>query len=119
MSDYLARAQKSVHIQNLLNGVLLSTGYEFDEDDDYYNSAVEAFLSNDWDTKPVADRLVMIHEEGGGEGGTEHVEAVFMLDEKLYKATWRYFSHHGYDFDNLEFFEVTPVEKTITVYEEI
>ena len=57
--------------------------------------------------------------DGGGEGGTEYVYGVFRLQGKIYKADWRYDSHHGYDYNDIArtVKEVKPVQKTITVYE--
>lgn len=59
----------------------------------------------------------VVNQEGGGEGGAEHCESVIKLGDKFYKVVYRYYSHHGYDFDYTEVFEVKPKEKTILVYE--
>lgn len=59
----------------------------------------------------------VVEQEGGGEGGSEHCESVIKLGDKFYKVVYSYYSHHGYDFDYAEVFEVKPKEKTITVYE--
>lgn len=63
------------------------------------------------------DQLAFIYKEGGGEGGSEHVETIFKLDGKFYKAIYSYQSHEGYDTDYLAMYEVTPTEKVVTVYE--
>jgi hypothetical protein len=60
-----------------------------------------------------------LEQEGGGEGGSEYCYGVFKLKGKEYRAEWSYYSHHGYDYDDIEstLKEVKPVEKTITVWE--
>lgn len=59
-----------------------------------------------------------LEQEGGGEGGAEDCHGVFKLGDKYYKASYRYYSHHGHDYDDIEstLHEVTPSEVTITVY---
>lgn len=60
-----------------------------------------------------------IHQEGGGEGGSEYCEGVFKLDDKLYEVNYSYYSHNGCEYDYIEdtIREVKPVVKTVTVYE--
>lgn len=58
-----------------------------------------------------------IDKEGGGEGGGEHVEAIFKFKEKLYKVVLSYASYEGYFWDYAEAFEVVPVERLVTFYE--
>tara|TARA_R110000851_G_scaffold113976_1_gene238844 strand:- start:22 stop:1191 length:1170 start_codon:yes stop_codon:yes gene_type:complete len=60
-----------------------------------------------------------LSQEGGGEGGSEYCEGVFKLSGKIYKAEYSYYSHDGHDTDYIldTLREVTPVVKTITVYE--
>ncbi len=66
---------------------------------------------------PVSYKHLM--QEGGGEGGSEYCEGVFELDGKCYHVSWSYASHCGFDTDDAfnTLKEVTPKEKTITVYE--
>lgn len=58
-------------------------------------------------------------QDGGGEGGAEYCEGVFKLKGVMYKVEWAYYSYNGYETggatNTLRI--VTPVEKTITVYE--
>jgi hypothetical protein len=60
-----------------------------------------------------------LHCEGGGEGGAEECNAVFKLKDKVIQTRYSYYSHHGHDYDDILYSmkEVTPVEKTVTVYE--
>lgn len=66
-------------------------------------------------TRP--EGLVFLDQDGGGEGGSEHCELVFKWKGRVYKLTYSYYSHRGYDFDYARMYEVAPVQKTITVYE--
>ena len=59
----------------------------------------------------------IIEQEGGGEGGAEDCTLVFMWKDKYYRLNYSYYSYHGYDFDDAMLYEVTPVEKVVTVYE--
>ena len=54
-----------------------------------------------------------------GEGGGEYCYGVFELKGKTYKAEYAYYSHNGHEYDGIEdtLREVTPVQKTITVWE--
>lgn len=61
--------------------------------------------------------LKWIEQDGGGEGGAESCYTVFKWKDNFYKITYNYYSFHGYDFDYSEIYRVTPVEKTVTVYE--
>lgn len=57
--------------------------------------------------------------EGGGEGEGEYCYGVIRLSDKYFKAEWSYYSYNGCEYDYIEdtIKEVTPREKTITVYE--
>lgn len=57
--------------------------------------------------------------EGGGEGEGEYCYGVIRLGDMYYKAEWSYYSYNGYEYDYIEdtIKEVTPKQKTITVYE--
>lgn len=55
---------------------------------------------------------VMEHE-GGGEGGSEQVTTVIKIIDgehagRFYRFNFGYYSHGGYDFDNVEIFLVEP-----------
>ena len=74
--------------------------------------------------KAVMDKLKdmefdHIESEPGGEGEGEYCYGVVRLGEKYYKAEWTYYSYNGCEYDYIEdtIKEVTPVQKTITVYE--
>ena len=61
----------------------------------------------------------LIESEGGHEGGGEYCYGIIKFQGKFYKAEWQYYSYNGCEYDYIEetIKEVTPVEKTITVYE--
>lgn len=111
----------SHEIEKRLKEILIAAGVPNGDDDtdeenySEYGGAINSFLMGD--CKDV-EGLEVIHFKGGMEQGSS-VVAVFLMDSKLYRATWSYYSHHGYDFDDLLFTEVKAVEKTITVYEPI
>jgi len=79
--------------------------------------------SSDWDAernfrKNLFDEInhkIMVCEEGEG----EYCYSVIRIGDKFFKAEWSYYSYNGCDFDYIEdtIKEVTPKEKTITVYE--
>lgn len=81
---------------------------------------------SDWDaardfTKEILaefDHEIM-DEDGGYEGGGEYCYSVIRLGDKFFKAEWNYYSYDGCDFDYIEdtITEVTPSQKTVTVYE--
>jgi hypothetical protein len=60
-----------------------------------------------------------LEQEGGGEGGAEYCYGVFRLGDKIYRASYSYYSHNGHEWDGITstLKEVKPVEKTITVYQ--
>ena len=60
-----------------------------------------------------------VEAEGGHEGGGEYCYGVIEVDGTFFKAEWSYYSYNGceYDYINDTIKEVTPVTKTITVYE--
>jgi hypothetical protein len=66
---------------------------------------------------PSFGEFESLEQDGGGEGGTEHCEFIFKWKGEIYRLTYRYYSHHGYDFDYAEMATVKPVEKMVTVYE--
>lgn len=61
----------------------------------------------------------VMESQGGGEGEGEYCYSVIKLGDKFFKAEWSYYSYNGCDFDYIEdtITEVTPKQKTITVYE--
>lgn len=67
------------------------------------------------------DKLEVVEQEGGGEGGAEDCVAVFKWKDKYYQVEYSYYSYNGYETDgsNNTVIEVKPVEKTITVYEPV
>lgn len=60
-----------------------------------------------------------LEQEGGGKGGSEYCYGVFRLGGKIYKAEYSYYSYNGHEYDGISatLKEVTPVKKTIIVYE--
>ena len=58
-----------------------------------------------------------IDQDGGGEGGSEYCEMVFKWNGQLYKITYNYYSHQGYEWDYGSIYTVEAKEKTVTVYE--
>lgn len=56
--------------------------------------------------------------EGGGEGEGEYCHSIIRVNGKFFKAEWSYYSYQGCDYEyiNDTIKEVTPSEKTITVY---
>jgi hypothetical protein len=60
-----------------------------------------------------------IESAGGGEGEGEYCYGIIKFQDKYYKAEWSYYSYEGCDYTSIvnTIVEVSPVEKTITVYE--
>jgi hypothetical protein len=55
-------------------------------------------------------------ERTGGEGQGDYASVVFQVGTQFFRKEGYYASHYGYDWDGT-FSEVSPVQKTITVYE--
>ena len=81
--------------------------------------------TGNWDShKELSDALETkygyehLEQEGGG---AEHCYGVFKLKDKVYKAEYSYYSYHGDNYDDIEstLREVTPVQKTITVWQQL
>ena len=67
------------------------------------------------------NNLQCFDQEGGGEGGSEYCYMIFSWKDKVYKIEYSYYSHYGHNFEDVEstIREVKPVEKVVTVYEDI
>jgi hypothetical protein len=63
--------------------------------------------------------LKLVYREGGSEGGGEHAERVFQFEDSdlFVRITGYYYSYDGTTWESIE--QVTPREKTITVYDKI
>lgn len=72
-----------------------------------------SFVDEDGSKLPVE----FIEQDGGGEGGTEYCETILKVGDNFVKITYRYYSHHGYEFDGATVYSVTPIEKMVTIYE--
>ena len=55
-----------------------------------------------------------IEQDGGGEGGGEHCETVVQAGDKYYKIVYSYYSYDGYNYDDADVYEVTPVQRLVT-----
>jgi len=79
----------------------------------------ELFSDEFWNFTFNRDKYEHIEQAGGGEGGTEDCYGIIKFKDKYYKTEWRYFSHYGFDYCGAMSYikEVTPKQKTITVYE--
>lgn len=76
------------------------------------------FLTGDYDEEAAeAGKVVWISQDGGGEGGAESCETIFSIDGVIYRVTYSYYSHHGFETEYAQASVVTPKEKTIIVYE--
>lgn len=102
-----------------LREVGAKNSWAFSDDEDSSpddDEIVRYFLSEDLAVFEN-QRIKLIEQEGGGEGGGEYVYAIIYLDGAYYKAEWNYYSHYGYDFDDLEITRVVAKEKMVIVYE--
>lgn len=77
------------------------------------------FLLGFKDGDYVVDGVAMKHieQDGGGEGGGEHCETVVQAGDKYYKIVYSYYSYDGYNYDDADVYEVTPVQRLVTFYE--
>ena len=94
--------------------------YSYKSLESFYNSVIIGNSSLWGDLKFWAESsgFELIEQEGGGEGGAEECHSVFKWKDKYYRTEYSYYSYHGYEnvsMDNI--WEVTPKQKTITVYE--
>lgn len=62
-----------------------------------------------------------VEDQTGGEGEGEYCYGVFKLGEQHFQVEWSYYSHHGWDYDDIEytFHEVKPVQKLVTMFERV
>ena len=69
----------------------------------------------EWEGK----KIEMIEQDGGGEGGGEDCYSVFSVNngEMYLKAIYNYYSYDGFNTEYGTVSQVTPRQKTITVYE--
>ncbi|WP_431941644.1 hypothetical protein [Nocardia grenadensis] len=82
---------------------------------------------NDGEHVEGLGKVWVVEEYGGGEGGTEDMHIVFRVREDSAQYRWqvRYFRKDGFYASFGEstwdggFFEVKPVQRTVTVYEEV
>lgn len=64
-----------------------------------------------------------IQNYGGGEGGDEYCYKIFSWKDvndpepKFYRMDYNYYSYVGSNFDDVEIYQVTPVDKVVTQYE--
>jgi hypothetical protein len=90
----------------------------FESEESRYGFEFVDFLLGDYDEELAnAAKLVWLEQDGGGEGGAEDCETVFSIDDVIYKITYNYYSHHGYETDYAQAYIVIPVQRTITAYE--
>jgi hypothetical protein len=67
----------------------------------------------------LKEKYEHLDSDGGGEGGSEDCYGIFKLGDKIFKAYYTYYSYNGHEYENIvdTLREVTPVQKTVTVYE--
>lgn len=58
-----------------------------------------------------------IEQDGGYEGGGEYCYTIFRVHNQYYKVSFSYYSHHGFEFDYANAYEVEAVERMATFYE--
>ena len=65
----------------------------------------------------------VIESYGGGEGGDEYCYKIFSwkdindTEPKFYRMDYNYYSFSGSNFDDVEIYQVNPVDKVVTQYE--
>lgn len=76
-------------------------------------------FQDEFEAKLTTEGYKYLDGDTSGEGGGEYCYGVFELKGKTYKAEYAYYSHNGHEYDGIEdtLREVTPVQKTITVWE--
>ena len=101
---------------------------ELDEDTDNLDRLIMSLCTYDnyldCDSEKLDELLKkydyeLIENCGGGEGGAEDCTSVFKFDGKLYRAYFNYYSHDGYNYEDIvsTLKEVFPVERMTTYYE--
>lgn len=61
--------------------------------------------------------IVLVEQDGGGEGGSENCYSILKIDGVFYKVNYSYYSHHGFDTEFACVSIVEPKKKLVTVYE--
>jgi len=123
--DYFKHTLKTLEIyimngSELINEMMAVLGDDTYPRDEFISELLaEGYLSGDDEKKLTEAGFKYIKQEGGGEGGSEYCYSIFEWKGQAYKMEYSYYSHYGYDFDNAEssISEVTPIEKTVTVYQ--
>lgn len=131
----MSKLQKSPELKSLVEEISTIIEYKahtseilyrlFDGDDVeelFYNHPeliTRSEVSNFTDSFLKDKGYKAMESEGGHEGGGEYCYGVIRLGDKYYKAGWAYYSYNGCEYDYIEdtIKEVTPVEKTVIVYE--
>ena len=62
-------------------------------------------------------KVQLVEQVGGGEGSGEYCYLVLKYEDIFYKISYNYYSYNGYEYDNAMVKQVTPSQKTITVYD--
>lgn len=118
LKELVLALYKDLDIQESLEEMvfILSEGSAFftkkNETDYYKNKDHSAKILKEWDYEHIST-------EGGGEGGSEYCTAIFSLKGQAIKTEYNYYSHHGYDYDDIVYTmkAVTPTVKEVVVYE--
>lgn len=104
-----------------LKRLVVSIWNETDPTEEHDEYLFNEFLRGYQYSLPETPRLLYIEHEGGGEGGgedgAESCETIFSIDGVIYRVTYSYYSHHGFETEYAQASVVTPKEKTIIVYE--
>jgi hypothetical protein len=122
MANQIEQEEKVVLLNQIYNAYKLVAK----QDGEYY-SGVDGFLETilfgeTYNTVSPIPFYEFVEQYGGGEGGSEYCYSIFKYDDEYYKATYSYRSYSGFSYqeDGIEYtqlFKVTPVNKSVTVYE--
>lgn len=107
--------------------------WDSDEYEGSYSFVVNEIIAieydTDWRRKNYPDELKWSQDNGfkfiegetGYEGSGEYCYVIFSWKDKVYKIEFSYYSHYGNNFEDVEstIREVKPVERVVTVYEDI
>lgn len=86
-------------------------------------SKIGALFNSEWQCSCLVSSsgkdIELVEKGWGGEEKGEYCYGILRFEDKYFKAEWSYYSYDGADFDGIEstIKEVTPVEKTVIVYE--